>query len=238
MTEAAPPPDGVALTLADGRSVTVACRPNPRARRMTLRVRDDGSVRVTLPPGVPEREAVRFVQREEAFVAARLAALDAARIGDGGLCPVRGERLRLTFTDGPPRRVWREGDALMVGGPRDMAPRRLESWLKAEARHDLAPLVQDHAAALGVAAPRLSIGDMRSRWGSCSSRGAVRFSFRLVMAPPGVLAYVAAHEMAHMVEMNHSPAFWAEVARLMPRYPRHKDWLRRHGAALMRVHFA
>jgi len=94
-----------------------------------------------------------------------------------------------------------------------------------------------YAEAIGKRYTRLSLRDTRSRWGSCSHQGVLMYSWRLIMAPPAVLDYVAAHEVSHLAEMNHSAAFWAVVEGLMPDYPEHRAWLRKHGAGLHRVSF-
>jgi predicted metal-dependent hydrolase len=117
-------------------------------------------------------------------------------------------------------------------------PAAVAGVLKALARDRLTEASDRHAAALGRRYTRLTLRDTRSRWGSCSSAGALMYSWRLILAPPEVLDYVAAHEVAHLAQMNHSPAFWAEVARLCPSYPTHRTWLRRSGDTLHRYRFS
>ena len=95
----------------------------------------------------------------------------------------------------------------------------------------------DYAARLGKGYTRLTLRDTRSRWGSCTSDGGLMFSWRLIMAPPSVLDYVAAHEVAHLAQMNHSPAFWAEVTRIYGDFDPPRQWLRTHGADLHRYQF-
>jgi hypothetical protein len=105
------------------------------------------------------------------------------------------------------------------------------------ARDRLAGACDDYAARLGKPYARITMRDTRSRWGSCTSDGALMFSWRLIMTPPEVLDYVAAHEVAHLAEMNHSPAFWAVVAQLCPGYAPLRDWLKREGGALQAIRF-
>jgi predicted metal-dependent hydrolase len=114
---------------------------------------------------------------------------------------------------------------------------RAKAFLKTKARDELAAASDFYAAQLGKRYNRLSIRDTRSRWGSCSSEGVLMYSWRLIMAPHEVLHYVAAHEAAHLVEMNHSDAFWAVVARICPDYDRHRIWLKKNGDQLHRVNF-
>ena len=118
-----------------------------------------------------------------------------------------------------------------------LAAARVQAFLKAEARNDLAAASDRHAKALGRPFRKLTLRDTKSRWGSCSTQGDLMYSWRLVMAPPEVLDYVAAHEVAHLAEMNHSPAFWAVVERLFPNHAACRRWLRAHGQTLHQVSF-
>ena len=112
--------------------------------------------------------------------------------------------------------------------------RRVREFLEAEARKDLAAAVQRHTAALGVTAKRITVRDTKSRWGSCSARGTLSFSWRLIMAPAFVLDYLAAHEVAHLRELNHSHRFWRLVFELCPRTEEAERWLKHHGSELHR----
>jgi predicted metal-dependent hydrolase len=143
----------------------------------------------------------------------------------------------LTVTAASVRAPRAEAAALLVPAEPARAALRIATFLKSVARLRLAAAAGRHAGALGREVGRLTLRDARSRWGSCTARGDLMFSWRLVMAPPAVLDYVAAHEVAHFEEMNHSPAFWAVVARLCPDYRCHRRWLRCEGAALHRYRF-
>ena len=123
---------------------------------------------------------------------------------------------------------------LVVSGECDHVERRLRDWLAVEARRDLVERVAWHADNLCLKARRVTVRDQKSRWGSCSSNGSLSFSWRLIMAPPHVLDYVAAHEVAHLREMNHGPRFWALVAKTMPQCDESKRWLRTFGNELHR----
>lgn len=158
---------------------------------------------------------------------------------DGALMPLRGEIHRLVFTREREaggvvqRRLSANGfPELHVGGNVEHAPRRLREWLFEEARRDFDARIIHHSRNLGITAPRIAVRDQSSRWGSCSTTGALSFSWRLILAPPFVLDYVAAHEIAHLVEMNHGPKFWALVKSMMPRMQEAKRWLQRHGLDL------
>jgi hypothetical protein len=123
---------------------------------------------------------------------------------------------------------------IRVSGRPEHAARRLRDWLHAEARSDLDARVGWHARSLGLTPRRITVRDQSSRWGSCSTTGALSFSWRLVLAPPMILDYVAAHEVAHLAEMNHGPRFWALVARTMPQMDEARRWLQVYGMDLHR----
>lgn len=126
------------------------------------------------------------------------------------------------------------GTELQVKGTPEHCPRRLKDWLIRSAKKDLEQRVAHHAGLLGVTYQRVSVRDQSSRWGSCSTSGTLSFSWRLIMAPPEILNYVAAHEVAHLKEMNHSRSFWSIVARLCPEYKDAETWLTEKGPELHR----
>lgn len=214
--------------------IAVSLRRSPRARRISLRISAlDGRVTLTLPTGLPEREALDFARQKEAWMRRHLAAQDPeVVVAHGTTLPVEGRMMQVVAGTG--RRVTVQGDHLLVPG----APGpRLQAWLKVLARERLAEASDRYATALGRPYARITLRDTRSRWGSCASSGALSYSWRLIMAPPEVLDYVAAHEVAHLAEMNHSPAFWAGVARLLPGFGAPRAWLRENGAGLHRYRF-
>jgi predicted metal-dependent hydrolase len=130
--------------------------------------------------------------------------------------------------------VWTEGETLCVAGDTRHLARRVRDFLKREAKRDLEAASRRHALALGLAPRRVVVRDQTSRWGSCSSTGVLSYSWRLILAPPHVLDYLAAHEVAHLKEMNHSPRFWRLVDQLDPQWQRAKAWLDAHGTQLHR----
>lgn len=220
-----------------GEQVPVSVRRNSRAKRLILRVdKTTGDIKLTLPKHVAPRTAERFINANVAWLLAERSNLEPEiTIGDGGHLDFLGDILTVEYSGIPPREVRLDKDRLIVGGPVDMAPKRLENWLRAEAMKILEERACYHADTLGVSYKRISIGDMKSRWGSCSSSGTLRFSWRLVMAPFEVLDYVAAHEVAHLLEMNHSEKFWAHVARCMPDFKSRRRWLKTEGNKLFSV---
>lgn len=216
----------------------VTIRRSARARRLTLRLAaGTGAATVTAPPRVGLREIRRFLTAHEGWLAERRARLPGPVVPcPGASLTLRGRTVALTRTDG--RRVHHAGDELAVPGRDDAAFRgKLLGWLRETARTEAAAACDRHAAALGRGYARLTIRDPRSRWGSCTSAGNIMLSWRLILAPEEVLDYVAAHEVAHLAEMNHGPAFWRTVGRLMPDYQPHRAWLRANGAGLHRLQF-
>jgi predicted metal-dependent hydrolase len=209
---------------------------------MTLRVsRTRRAVIVTLPVQCDLGEAGSFVNRNIEWVRERLNSLPLpVPFADGTLMPLRGEFHRVVFTgkrasDGVVRaKATTSLHELRVSGHAEHAPRRLRDWLATEARRDLDARVVVHARALGVKAKRIAVRDQATRWGSCSTTGVLSFSWRLILAPTRILDYVAAHEVAHLAEMNHGPRFWAHVERLLPTMKEDKRWLQLHGLDLHR----
>jgi hypothetical protein len=219
----------------------VRVRRHRRARRYTLRIHPtDREAILTMPPRGLIAEAREFAKLHGGWIAARLGRLPkAAPFQIGTLVPLRGVPHRIVHRSGERGTVWTEtrdsGDKVIcVAGGYDFIDRRVHDFLKREARRELQKSAQEYAAALGVRVKRLSIRDQSSRWGSCTSAGSLSFSWRLILAPPFVLDYLAAHEVAHLVEMNHSARFWRVVARICPSAERAKKWLDTYGNDLHR----
>jgi predicted metal-dependent hydrolase len=216
----------------------ITLRRSARARRFSLRVsRLDGRVTLSLPPGAREAEAMAFARQQEPWIRRALADLpQTAPVALGALIAVEGRLLRLEA--GPGRLVHIRGDSLLIPGNPAQAGVRAGAFLKHLARDRLTQASDRYAQMIGRPYSRLTLRDTRSRWGSCTADGALMYSWRLAMAPPAVLDYVAAHEVAHLAQMNHSPAFWAIVARLVPGYAAQRRWLKLHGQALHGPRFA
>lgn len=218
----------------------VEVRRHPGARRLTLRVsRTRRAVIVTLPVQCDLDEAGSFLDRHIEWVRERLDSLPPpVPFRDAALFPLRGEFHRIVFTGKRGAAVVQRLPAtiglpeLHVSGRKEHAGRRLRDWLFEEARRDLDARVLVHARNLRVAPKRIVVRDQATRWGSCSTTGVLSFSWRLVLAPARILDYVAAHEVAHLAEMNHGPKFWALVARTTPTMKEAKSWLQLHGLDL------
>jgi len=220
----------------DIAGIPVTLRRSARARRMTLRIaRIGGEVTLTLPGRIARREAEAFARGHADWIARQVAAVPAPRgVAVGGTIPLGGRDVPVIAGTGRAAR-W-TGAAIAVPDDRHAA-RRVRLLVRELARSHLVAAVSEHAGALGKVPGRITLRDTRSRWGSCSGRGDLMFSWRLAMAPPAILDYVAAHEVAHLVHMDHSPRFWACVAGLMHDYAPRRAWLRREGAALHAVRF-
>ncbi len=205
---------------------------SPRARRVRVRVEDDGAVAVTLPRRAPLRAADDAVRELEPWIARRRAALARARADLGrlpGTVPYLGETLTLVAEPGR-RQVHRRGDTLLV--PDGDAREALERWYRRMARAEIAPRLDAACARAGSRYTGLTIRAQRTRWASCSSQGRMSFNWRLLLAPAPVLDYVVEHEVCHLEVLDHSPRFWALLEARMPDWRERSAWLRRYGAAL------
>jgi predicted metal-dependent hydrolase len=224
-----------------GTVYPVVIRRSPRARRYTLRVKAATREAVlTMPQRGSLATAQDFAARHGGWLAARFQKLPAAiDFAPGAVVPLRGVGHRIEHRPGARGGAWAEAGAdglpaiAVAGDPAHLA-RRVRDFLKREARRDIDEAVRRHAAGLGVSIRRIAIKDTVSRWGSCAADGSLAFSWRMILAPPFVLDYLAAHEVAHRVEMNHSTRYWRVVASIFPDYERAEAWLKRHGAELHR----
>jgi predicted metal-dependent hydrolase len=219
----------------------IRLRRHRRARRYTLRIHpSDREAILTMPPRGTLADAKDFAQRHGGWIAARLGRLPkAAPFEHGTVVPLRGVAHKIVHRAGSRGTVWAElrdsGEKILcVAGAAEHIDRRVHDFLKREARKDLQKAATLYARELGVKVTRISIRDQSSRWGSCTSAGSLSFSWRLILAPPYVLDYLAAHEVAHLVEMNHSAKFWKVVAKICPATERAKSWLDTHGNDLHR----
>ena len=236
--------NSVQLLKVEGISAPVEVRRHPTARRLTLRVsRTEHAVILTMPRTSDLREADRFLMRNRDWVCERLERVpEPVPLTEGAVFPLRGVPHEVAFEAAQrgkgvgeiAARAGRRAPIVIVRGTAEHAPRRLRDWLIAEANRDLQAAVAKYARAINVKPLRITLRDQKTRWGSCSSSGQLSFSWRLLLAPPVVLDYVAAHEVAHLVHMNHGPRFWRLVDRIMPRAGEAKAWLRIHGMDLYR----
>ena len=225
----------------DGAMYLVRVSRHRRARRYTLRIHAaTREVVLTIPPRGNVKEAEAFAERHGGWIAARLGRLpEAVPFAHGTVLPLRNMSHRIVHRRNGRGTVWREIDdhsnrLICVAGDRPHIARRINDYLRREAKRDLDAATHRYAGELGVTIKRIAVRDQSSRWGSCSTTGVLSFSWRLILAPPFVLDYLAAHEVAHLVEMNHSRRFWRLLERLCPNMARAKVWLDVHGPDLHR----
>lgn len=225
----------------DGAVVRVALKRVHSARRYTLRVRAaTRDVVLTMPKRGSLAAARDFAQRHAAWIGARLRRLpQPVPFAPGERVPLRGVDHLIAHRPAARGTAWTETGAdgaalLCVAGAAEHVARRVADFMKREARRDLETAVARHVAGIGARARKITLRDTTSRWGSCTADGSLSFSWRLIMAPAHVLDYLAAHEAAHLVHLDHSPRFWALTRRLSPDTDRAEAWLKAHGASLHR----
>lgn len=212
--------------------IKIRIKRSARARRYSLRMSNStGSVNLTVPRFANLDGAIEFAKMQEGWIRKHLAkrvkpkALNfgSTVLFDGVNCEIR---------QGAGRSVKYEGGVLYIPGQPDMVAAKLRGYFKTMARERMVAASVYYADKLEKPIGRVTIRDTRSRWGSCTSEGNLMYSWRLIMAPKQVQAYVAAHEVCHLVEMNHSQAYWALVAKIFPDYKVKRQWLKKNGAML------
>ena len=221
-----------------GLSVPVEIRPMRSARRLRLRFDEaTGTLKLTCPARTSRRAALAWALDQRDWIEAQLArASPPEPFAPGARIPVEGEDVRIDWSPSHPRTPTLVEDVLRCGGPEDGVPRRVERFLKRLALERMSDDAAEFAARAGLAVRSVAVGDASSRWGSCSSEGRLRLSWRLVLAPPQVRRYVVAHEVAHLKHMNHGPQFKAFEAWLFgPGVAEAKAGLRRLGPRLRRI---
>lgn len=217
--------------------IPIMVRRSARAKRISLRVSGlDGRVTLTLPLGLAEREGLDFALQKSDWLRHQVASkANVFPVVLGVELPVEGQYLLVV--QGMGREVVMSDVQIAVPGAADQVGRKLKGYLKTLARERLTAASDRYARLLGLQYRRLTLRDARSRWGSCSSQGALMYSWRLVMAPSEILDYVAAHEVAHLAQMNHTPAFWAVLGDLYGDYAPIRRWLHKNGPALHNFQF-
>lgn len=234
-------------TRLQGRVVTYQVRVSQRARRLRITI-SEGGITVTLPRAIARREAENFLQQNSDWVIAQLDRMERSR--KKGTVPalprdvilLRGKPTQITTVVDPERKsralLENTGGRLKVHLPPGAERNKgqiVEKGLRAMARSEIEKEVADQARRMRLSPASVSIRDQRTRWGSCSTRGALSFNWRLVMAPPEILQYVVVHELSHMREPNHSPAFWKVVAQYYPNFREARSWLKKNAALLRPV---
>ena len=210
-------------------------RRSRRARRFLLHVDVAGAAELVIPRRAAFADGMAFAREKAGWIESHLARVPRpVPFADGHRIPLLGESLRIRHVEQLFEDFWRQRSDLFVACAQPELPRRVESWLRAEAGRQIRARARDKADVIDRRIARISLRDTRSQWGSCSHNGNLNFSWRLVMAPEPVLDYVVAHEVAHLAELNHTRRFWNVVDGLCDDVDGSRAWLRRHGAELHR----
>ncbi len=226
-----------------GRALPLIITQNPRAKRLTLRIQPGGrGLKVTVPPHVSEGEVNDFVERNRLWLKSKLDLVpDKPEVREGIKIPIRGVNHLIVRRSGrgvTHTEMGADGSArIVVFGDEKFVRRRVADFLKKEAKREIEQLVARHSSKVGRRAKAIRFRDTTSRWGSCTSDGNLSFSWRIMMAPPQVINYLVAHEVAHLKEMNHSARFWALCKELCPETDKCKSWLKRNGNKLQAIGF-
>ncbi|MDG1234797.1 MAG: SprT family zinc-dependent metalloprotease [Amylibacter sp.] len=217
--------------------ITVMLKKSARARKFSLRISNsDGSVSLTMPKQAIIHDAIAFANDHEGWLRKHLCKRPNKILPVfGSSILLDGAEVQIMFGQGSHVRF--DAGVLYVSGTNAQVPTKLCAFYKTLARDRLVQASESYAKMVGRSFSRITIRDTRSRWGSCTSDGNLMYSWRLIMAPPSVQAYVAAHEVCHLVEMNHSDAFWRQVAAIYPNYKKQREWLRHQGSHLHRYQF-
>jgi predicted metal-dependent hydrolase len=233
--------DGRATDAVDiqhaGETLTISCEPSARARRVSLRVDPrTGHIKLVVPPRMSRERALEFARQHAAWIAVRLKRRHVpVPFADGATIPVFDVPHRIRHRPDVRGAVWIEQGEIHVAGGIEHMSRRVGDWLTARLREQVMPLVRDKAARVDRPVAHVTLRDTATQWGSCARSGVLCFSLRLAFAPPDVVDYVIAHEIAHLVHHNHGVRFWALAGKLTSGdMAVCKAWLRRHGQSLMR----
>ena len=224
------------IKLPSGKTTIIKIRSSSRAQRLALRILPStGQAELVLPRHVSEQEAVTFLHQKINWLDQRLMKyLEPIPFKDGQVVPFLGEPLTIFHLESSRRDIYKEKGRLIVTGPKVNLSKAIHDWYRREGGAEITFRVKEKSEMLDRTYGRLTIRDTKSRWGSCSSKGNLNFSWRVVMAPPYVLDYLVAHEVAHLSEMNHSARFWSLVESLSDESQRGRRWLRNNGHELHR----
>ena len=224
------------IFLSDYPTIGATLRRSRQAKRLSLRISSlDGRITITGPHFIPESTFQDFLDSKADWILANHKHIERIVIEDGASVPVLGKPHMIKCTN--MRKISLVDDQILVPRRSSSIGAQVKGFLKSLARDHLAQASDHYAQRLGHSYQGLRLRDTRSRWGSCSSDGHLMYSWRLVMAPRDVLNYVAAHEVAHLVEMNHSKSFWSVVHDIYGDYEQPRDWLRTSGNQLHRYNF-
>ena len=224
------------IFLEDEPDLEIFLRKNSNSRRITLRISAlDGKITITGPNYLDFAEFKKFAESKKSWLKSKRKSFEPPIfISEGIEIPVAGTHTKILFSE--VRKPKKVGDILFVSKEKPVST-QVKKYLKEIGRIHLAYICNEFAERLGSKVRKITLRDTRSRWGSCSNDAKLMFSWRLIMAPEDVLAYVAAHEVAHLKHMNHSKDFWETVEYLFGSYKKERAWLKQNGPSLHRYKF-
>ncbi len=228
-------PPGPPVIEVGGRILPVIIMRSPRARRAALRIdAARGEIRLTLPARATVSEGQRLIEAHRDWIASKATCFPMpCPIATGRLIPFDGRDLLVDWRPDAPRTPVATDGRLIVGGPLEGLPARVERWLRHQGLRTMTDETRHFAEKAGRHVEAIRVGDPKGRWGSCSSRSRIAYNWRLILAPPWVRHSVVAHEVAHLVHLNHSPAFHALHRQILGSDPAHaRAWLAANGPAL------
>ena len=207
------------------------------AKNYSIRIsNNNGVVKLTIPRNGSYQKALEFARSREKWIREKLSnQLPEIIPGYGSILLYQGKRLIIRQSE--IKKIYQHEDEIFIPGPLEKINGKIKGYLKVKARDHLDFSSKKYSNLLGKSYKRITIRDTHSRWGSCTSDGNLMYSWRLIMAPPDVLNYVAAHEVAHLSHLNHSEEFWGTVEFLMPDFKKYKNWLKNNGQLLHRYRF-
>ena len=219
----------------DCDSVEVSTRFSPRAKKISIKITGHNGVELIVPRHVSEKQAMNFLYSKQDWIITKskeIGIKTRTRFEDGAKVPIRGEVYTIEYSGTIRGKTRLEGDRLIVCGEKGVIAGRVRSFLQDLAKKEISARAEIESNKLGVDYSRITVRDTNSRWGSCSRKKNLSFSWRLIMAPRDVLEYVVAHEVAHLIEMNHSKNFWQLVESIFPAHQSSRKWLKDNGVML------
>lgn len=224
------------VALPGGGKAALRVRRSRRAKRLALRIMPaSGEVELVVPIRASVKQGIAFAREKASWLKTHLGKLPPpVPFTDGAVIPVFDQPRMIRRTDELFGGIWLTDGELRVAAPPETVPDVVRGWLRNQAKDELTSRAEEKTGLLNSRFRRLTVRDTASRWGSCSPKGDLSFSWRIIMAPDYALDYLVAHEVAHLQEMNHSRRFWAIVEDIADQPDRGRAWLRDHGASLHR----
>ena len=217
-------------------SLPYILREHPRARRLSVRIDPlRQALIITMPRNTSPERLQDFLKKTEAWAQNKFAKLlPPVLLDHGSVIHILEQELTLISVPESQKRLWREGNHLYIGGHPENLPIRAKAWIISTLKTYVEKRSHEYAGQINKKIKEIRVRDLKSRWGSCNSKGSLCYTWRLAFAPLSIIDYVCAHEVGHLAEMNHSPRFWKIVHQLCPQALSHRQWLKKHGSQLLR----